>query len=293
MNRKLGYLCFVLAAFLYGSFGLFIRFLQADFNLYQQIFIRSFSALIFTIILVGALLPPGSRKFFKDPRVLSFGLVFPFSMFLWTTAVTMGSIHMSVFGLYTGSLVASPILSKILFKQRIAKKGIYSLLLSAVGVAFFCIGPSEEFSFLALAISFIAGVFQALCLCYRRWLGDINRLVVLLVQGVGGLLLIYLVLIFKGMDAFPNVGMQQYGIGFLFGAFVVLVSYLLLVGSKNLEISKGNVILSTELIWAALLAYLFLDEKIKLQGIVGMICIMTAVTLLIDKLKNSPNLPNS
>ncbi len=271
---------------LYGSFGLFIRSLQEHFSTLQQVFVRCFGAFVVALILITFLVPKSERQAIFQTKVLLFGLIFPFSIFLWTNAVTMGTVNLAVFGLYVGALITSPLLSKFLFKEEISKEVLYGLLLALVGVALFCVNPDEKFNSTALCLSIGAGIFQSISLCYRRWLGQVNRLAVVFVQSLGGLIVISNILLFYGLSMFPSVGAVPYYIGFSYGALVVLISYLLLVGSQNLEIAKGNIILSTELVWATILAILFLKEKPTLFQIIGSGFLLLAITMTIPKQQN-------
>lgn len=88
---------------------------------------------------------------------------------------------------------------------------------------------------------------------------------------------------------FPSVGAMPYYIGFSYGALVVLISYLLLVGSQNLELAKGNIILSTELVWATILAFIFLNERPTLFQIIGSAFLLLAITMTIPKQQKTKN----
>jgi hypothetical protein len=109
MNRCLGYISFFVVAMCYGSFGLFVRSLQFHFGTFQQIFVRSLGAFFVSLLLGYFLVPKSARGLIREPRVFLFGFIFPFSIFLWTSAVTLGTVHLSVFGLYVGSLFTSPL----------------------------------------------------------------------------------------------------------------------------------------------------------------------------------------
>ena len=285
MNRPLGYAAFFLTAIIYGSFGILIRILQGSFSPLQQIFIRSLGAVAISCIFALLLLPKGELRHIKNPKVLFFGLLFPCSIFCWTLAVTLGPINLAVFGLYFGSILFAPIFSRLLFHEVLTGRDTLVLFLAMVGVGVFCFKPGHDFSLEALGLSTFAGIFQALSLCYRRWLGSVSRLSVMLVQSIGGLGIATLLLLSTSQEMFPLVGVAPYGYALCYSALVVLVSYLLLIGSNNLESTRGNIILSAELFWAMVFAYIFLAEVPTKFEMIGSLILIFAMTLNIQKSK--------
>ena len=276
-NRSLGFLCFFTVAILYGSFGLFIRFLQTELTALQIVTLRSISAAFISLIWAVCKCHRADWRKLSQTRVWGFGLTFPISVLLWTIAVTYGTVRVATFGLCLGSLLASAVLGWKFYSERLTQKDILSLLLGLVGALIFSL-PFENFSEISrgLLLGICAGTVQAFNLCYRRWLGDISRPLVLAVQGLGGLCVcLILSLIFS--PSVPDISGGFIGIGILFGAVIVLVSYLLLIGSMNLELNKGSIILSTELIWVTLMAAAFLGEIPTMEQVAGCILLFTAL----------------
>jgi drug/metabolite transporter (DMT)-like permease len=276
-NRKIGFTSFLVAAVLYGTFGLLIRFLQNELTAVQQLTLRSFGAILFSLIFAF-----GARSDWtalKQKRVWGFGLAFPVSVILWTLAVTYGTVRSAVFGLYFGALISSAFLGWKLYSESLTKYNFFSLLLALVAAVVFSLPFSTlAENQLALLLGTIAGCVQSLNLCYRRWLGDVSRPLVVLVQSMGGFF-VTLIICFFTSSKVPQISTATLVAGLLFGAVVVLVSYLLLIGSKNLEINKGSLILSTELIWATLFAALFLNEIPTPQQSIGCVLLLAALAI--------------
>ncbi len=290
MNRRLGFLCFLGASVLYASFGLFVRALQTHFDVLQQIVLRNtFSSLIIIPIVLATGVAIDRRKL-SDRRLIMFALLFPFSIALWTGGIFVGTVRSATFGLYFGSLVGSSIFGKMFFQEQLTSKRAAGVALSIIGLFIF----SEPFGATSLNTPSVflgaaAGLFQALALCLRRWLAEIDRSFVLAAQSLGPLV------VCGGYCAiFEPISLSSFSpsilaTGFCYGAVVVMVSYLVLYGAQNLEIAKGSIVLSTELFWTTLVAALFLNEIPTMNEIIGCMFLFAAVaTIRSDNNSTSP-----
>lgn len=277
-STGLGFVCFLLAAISYGSFGLFIRCLEKDFSVPEQIFLRSAAAALIALPF-GALALRRAPQLLLSAKLWMFGIVFPVSIALWTAAVTMGTVRAAVFGLYFGSLVSAPIAAAFFLKEPFVRRTGIAGILALLGAAIFSLGGEQAAKATPILLGGLAGVFQALSLCYRRWLGDVPRPVVILVQSLGGTAFGVLLMLPTGLSL-PLAGVFPYAAAFLYGGLVVGVSALLLLGAQNLEITKGNVILATELVWALALAALFLGEQPTMNELLGTTVLLGALAVV-------------
>jgi drug/metabolite transporter (DMT)-like permease len=278
-DRKIGFLCFLGAAVLYGSFGLLIRTLDRDFSAVQQIALRSAGSLLIVICWIALSSPKQDFSALRQWKVWGFGLTFPISVFIWTISVVIGNVRSATFGLYFGSLIASAFLGWKLYSEKLTRYNVLSIGLALLATLVFTLPFSSSSSVLpSLFWSAVAGTIQSLNMCYRRWLKNVSRQIVILVQSMGGFIICSTIAfaVSKEMPVFSGTSLL---IGLLFGSLVVLVSYLLLVGSNNLELNKGSVILSTEIIWATLLAAVFLSEIPTPSQLLGCLLLLGALFL--------------
>ena len=281
MNRRTGYLSFFAASVIYGTFGVFIRALQGSFDALQQVVLRSAVAAAILLPLMFATTAAAERRKLRDPRLVLFALLFPFSMTLWTWATIVGTVRSAIFGLYLGSLIGAAILGKIFFREELNSRRIAGLGLSLIGLSVFCLPLAATVSSApSLLLGAVAGLFQALALCMRRWLTGINRTVVLAAQSLGPLLVCSALCALFDPIALSSVSPQVVAISCGYGVVVVLVSYLVLLGSQNLEIGQGTIILSTELIWAALIAAAFLNETPTFNECIGCLFLFSAAAIV-------------
>ena len=215
----------------------------------------------------------------REPRVWGFGLLFPFSVILWTLAVTHGTIRAATFGLYLGSLFASAALGRFFFAERLSRSEWWAFAVALGGVVAFA-SPWEglDADGFSLLLGTAGGLVQAVNLCYRRWLGEMSRPMVVTVQGLAGFAVsIAFALAVSSDFSVPSPGMLAAGI--LYGATVVLVSFLLLAGARNISVGSGSIILSSELVWAVGLGAAIFGEVPTAPQVVGCILLLAAVFL--------------
>jgi drug/metabolite transporter (DMT)-like permease len=279
---NIGYLCFIATALLYGTFGLFIRALQAHFSDFGQVAVRSLGALLVAIVWAISSTTSHDRRAFFSLRVWGFGITFPIAMLLWTISIVWGTVRSGTFGLYFGSLTASILFGRIFFQESITGKKIFCVAIALLGAATFIL-PFDiaDYTFASVCIGALGGCVQSLNLCYRRWLGDVSRPVVLVVQGAGGFVLC------AGLAALvspeiPTASIVGWGLGLGYGALSALVSYLLLVGARYIELSRGAIVLASDLVWATLFSALALGEIPTPYQLVG--CALLLGSTVIGKL---------
>ncbi|MFN8388936.1 MAG: DMT family transporter [Bdellovibrionota bacterium] len=277
-NRRLGFLAFLCAATLYGTFGLFIRHLSHSFTTLEQVVLRSLGS---ALVAVPWLLLRGDRTTLsqlRGPKVWGFGLLFPIGVSLWTLSVTVGSVRSSVFGLYLGALLSAAVLSRLFFSERLTPLKLGALACAVCGAVVYC-SPFVGLN-LSVSLGAAAGIFQATMLCYRRILREIDRYVVAAVQSIGSLVMSTALLLIFSHQAVPALELHPLAIGLAYGAIVVAVSHLLLIGAKNLDLTTGNIILSTELVWSVFFAALFLGEIPNMNELLG--CGILGIALVLS-----------
>lgn len=200
------------------------------------------------------------RRAFFSVRVWGFGVTFPIAMLLWTLSIVWGTVRSGTFGLYFGSLLASIPLGKMFFQESITPKKIFCVGIALLGAVTFLL-PFDiaDFTLTSVCIGALGGCVQSLNLCYRRWLGDISRPVILVVQGAGGFVLCAGLAAISSLQI-TTVSFEGWALGLMYGALSALVSYLLLVGARFIELSRGAILLASDLVWATLFAALALGE---------------------------------
>ena len=125
-----GTLSLLTGAFLYASFGVFIREMNKMFGVYAQVTARYLIVVVAALII--AIAYKISLKIDKKEllKVVIFSAMFPISVILFTISAINTKISISVFLLYGVGLIFSVILGKILFKEKINRQKSVSVIIS-------------------------------------------------------------------------------------------------------------------------------------------------------------------
>jgi drug/metabolite transporter (DMT)-like permease len=75
----------------------------------------------------------------------------------------------------------------------------------------------------------------------------------------------------------PALTIQAMVVSLVYGLLFLIISYLLLVGFQKTDINIGSMLVSTELFFGPLFAYLMFKESLTTPEIIGSILVIIAV----------------
>jgi drug/metabolite transporter (DMT)-like permease len=270
---------------LFGLSGVMAKYLSGSLNAYQVVEYR------FGIALLGALLILlffGQKLSFKgvDKRVLGwFAVTFPISVVLFTLSIFHGTVALAVFSFYTATLVTSFALGRLFFGEKIdtPKKLAFVAMLMAV-VAF--TDPFNNFSLsLGLVFGLLSGVVQGVASSFQKMLGSAtNKTSLLIVQCLAGFGLTLLILLATGQPLVAPLSGVEWLVTLAFGLAMLAITYLFLVGFKYTNLNTGSILVSSELLFGPLFAFLLLGENMPASILVG-----GAFTIMAALLAHLPN----
>lgn len=170
-------------------------------------------------------------------------------MILFTVSALNTKISVSIFLLYSVSLIGSAILGKAIFKESIGYQHRIAISLSLLGILIFSgvINNTLDLN-LGFVTGLIAGVFDAFANASRKLVKSIDWRKLLVYQ-------------------------------FSFGLALTLLSRLLLYGFSRVDLNIATPILASELIIAVALGWVLLNEHLSVFQIVGGIIIMLATII--------------
>ncbi len=280
MDKRKGLISLLLAGFVFGTFVIWIRALNKQINVYEQIVLRNFFVLIFSVIAIIAIKQPKPGKNFSRFALLGFALALPSSVILFNLSAISTKITTSIFSLYAGSIITAFIAGKFIFKEKFSWKEITAFCLALLGLIVMSY-PWSIFG-LGMVFGFLSGVFDGIANSLRKSLSaQIPKFYLVLVTGIAGIIVSGLVLLFSGNNI-TNLLQQPawvYGVGALFGFLLVLVNYLALVGFQNYDVSTGTIIISIELIFTAFFGWLLFAEVPNITDIMSGLCIIAAIVI--------------
>jgi drug/metabolite transporter (DMT)-like permease len=281
VNKLKGFLALLFSASIYGTFGVWVRFLEQDFTGSQQILVKNGVAFIFALIAV---------KFFKenfsfkgiDKRYMAFYLVaFLIGVPAFTFGILMAKVTTVIFGLYAGSLISSLIVGVMWFKEKVSITKMIAFGLVFLGLLIYVYPLSSDSLNLGLGLGLLSGLCDTVVNSTRKYLGDkIDRFALISLQALTGSVLAICLMVMNQEFTISSLSAGSVISGLIYGFITVGVAYLMLVGFQSFDLNLGTIVVSSELIFASLFALLLFGEVPKTTEVFGGIFIMAAIVVM-------------
>ncbi len=282
MNKVKGFLALFLAAIIFASFSIFIRLLSSDLMEFQQIGFRNFVG-----FLIGTLVVLFTKQSFASvgkvsPRyTLLYTLSFPLSVIFYTFAILQTKILTTLFGFYTGSLITSLVIGVLAFNEKIDRLKAISIGLVLLGFVSYMYPFTTNIFTVGFLLAMIGGFFDTVANSFRKYLaGKIDRFVLVVLQMVGGIAVAFPLMALSGQLHMPSISPLNWVIGIVFGGCLVVISYLLLVGFQNFDLNLGTVVMSSEMFFASVLAFIIFKEPSLPNELLGGALIILATVVV-------------
>ncbi|WP_283217946.1 EamA family transporter [Thermococcus sibiricus] len=265
LAMKGGYIFVFLAAIMWGTLGIFAKFLYG-FNLstYTIVFYRILFALIFLAVYLkvkglSLLIPKDRLPFYLG---FSFFSIFLFySLYFYT--VKISSVSFAVLMLYTAP-VYSLIFGRILFGERLTSSKIVAVFLVLLGVLLLNLDGKLNVSKLALLTGLLSGLTYSLYGVFVKFAVRKEEPEKVLFN----VLLIGLLFLLPIADLRVPTAALPYLLGLAF--FPTFLGYVLYnTALKSVEVSKASIIATIEPVVAIVLAYLIFGETLSLLQCFG------------------------
>lgn len=287
-SSTLGFLALVLAAFLFATFGVYIRVLSLDLNSYQQIFFRG----LLGFLLAGSLLSVLRKKIelrgVSKKTLAAYTLTFPFVVILFTFSILATKLTATLFGFYAGTLITSLLLGIQFFNESVTLTKKVALGLALGGLVIYTYPLSTNSFNVGLVLAFLSGLLDAVANALRKHLTNkIDRLVLVALQVLGMAVVSLPFVIFTLSDGLPTISPISWLVGLWFGVMLIVVNYLLLFGFSHFDLNLGSIALSSELFFAGIIGFLIYGEGVKpleLLGAVIMVLAMATTSLNLEKI---------
>ncbi|MCD6525230.1 MAG: EamA family transporter [Thermococcus sp.] len=272
---KRGYLLVFLAASMWGTLGIFAKYLDGfGLSPFTMVFYR----VLFALVLLGAYLKLRGIGLSIEKERLKFYAVYGFfSIFLFYTlyfyTVTISSVSFAVLLLYTAP-VYSIVLGRLVFGEPMSREKLVALVMVMVGVLLVN-GPGAEVSTKALIFGLLTGLTYALY-------GVLAKLAVRKEEPEKALF--YTLLFgFLFLLPFADFRVPTGAVPYLFALalFPTFLGYVLYNHAlKEVEVSRASIIATIEPVVAVLLAYILFGEKLTPSQMLGGALIIGASVLV-------------
>ncbi len=265
------------AALIYASFGVLIREMAEMFGNNAQVAFRFFVA--FAVLSLVIFLKKKTIKLPKDAikKAIMLGLAFCAILLLFTISVNNTKIANSVFLLYSGSIISSLLIGTLILKEKLTLVKIVAILLSLIGLAMY---SSAIFSLsVGVVTGVLAGLIEGGANALRKTLKGYDRNTVLWYQFAVGSIVATSVMLVSGEVAVKEVSTLAIVVGVVFGLLQIGLGNLLLYGFQHFDVNVGTIILACELIFAAIIGWIFLQESPNGNELLGGAFIFAASVL--------------
>lgn len=293
MNKQKGFISLLLTGLIFGSFGIWIRLLNRELTSFQQIALRNFIGLILSVILILIFKHKWEFKKVNKLSLLLYAFSYPIAVIFYVFAFLNAKIATVTFAFYAISYLVTFILGTFYFKDKLTLPKILGLVLAAIGLIFLSYPFSLAILNLGLVYAMVSGLFDSGTNTFRRLIsGKVDRFVLVAIQMLAGVVVAsVLLLIYK--QPFPIfLSSGTLGIALIFGFLLMSVSFLTLIGFQNFDLGLGTIVMSSELLFAPLFAFLVFRETLSTFELIGGIFILFGIivaNLHLMKLSKRPS----
>lgn len=277
-EKQKGLIALVGLAFIFASMGIFARYLQADFTLFQQMYLRVGLAFILGCLLFYPAIH--FRKLLtmskKDWSILFIRTI------LLNTAVILITLGLFI-GKYANVMVAGafpllPLLGYFLLKEKITKEKLFYITLGFIGIILIAVHDFSQVFNLSdwgrgELYAFLSALFFDLSFIARKWQGNHlnNKEITTFMFFLGGVLLIIGSIFVLG-EPIPSLSLFNFTtiiIIFLAALFIVANLFLTNYGFERVEaVIAGNIII-LEVFFALMISIILYSEIPTLREFIG------------------------
>lgn len=269
-KNLIGVLSLLAVGVLFGLSGVIAKYLSASLNPYQVVEYRFGIALVASLLLLAFTRKKLDIRRFNKKSLIFFAISFPISVVLFTLSIFNTSVAIAVFSFYTATLLTSFVLGRLFFNEALTTTKQVAFVLALLAVIIL----TDPFGSPSLGIGFVfgllSGVMQGIASSFQKQLSDAdNRIGLVALQGIAGLTLATLILGFIREPIYVSLAEVDWLIAVFFGLSMLAISYLFLIGFKYTNLNTGSIIVSSELLFGPLFAYLLLGEQLGMYVLIG------------------------
>ncbi|MCM1991757.1 DMT family transporter [Oceanirhabdus seepicola] len=283
------YLLIILGATLWGIISIFVKGLyNLGFGTLEVVFIRVFSASLILIVYI----------LFTDKNLLKINLkdiyyfigtgVFSIVFFNWCYFSAMKLIPLSVASilLYTAPAFVT-ILSRIVFKESITRRKVFSLLLTFIGCIFvtgYFPNTGGKITLLGLMFGIGSGFGYALYSIFgKAAMKKYDSITITVYSFIVASISLIPMIDLKNMVSLFNNG-QAYGYAIALGLFPTVLAFISYTkGLENIESSKASIIATIEPVVASIVGVVVFKQVLTLYQIVGILIVIMAIFIVSEK----------
>jgi drug/metabolite transporter (DMT)-like permease len=281
MKKILGFISLFIAAVTFGSFGIWIRLLNREMSIYQQLVLRNAFAFIITIFIV--LLTKQLKNIewnkVKKPNLVFYTFLALLAGIAYNFSIINTKIALATFAFYLGTILTGWVAGFLFYKEKLNAEKWLSLIFVLIGLGLFAYPFTNSSINLGFITGIVSGVLDGSANGFGKdFAGKISKSVLVLLTTIGSILVNSLMIAYfhQGSNYVATMSTTAWVVVAFLGCLVVILSYLLLVGFQNFDLSSGSIVLSLELLFALIFGILVFQEYPTGKELLGGLFILVA-----------------
>lgn len=246
------------AAFVYAFTGVMVREMSPMWGDKAQVAARYLP--VFFFLLGLRFITKSKAKIPQNQYFNSFGFAIAFALVVlfFTASIQNTTLANCLFVFYASNMVTSFLLGTVLLNEQISKNRMIALFFALAGLSLY--SKSVLSIDIGIILAICAGILGGISNIFAKLLKGVDRNSVILVQYGIGSVFTWLITLISGEQIIRHSSWRGVGLTLLFAVILVIGANLLLYGLQHFDVNIGTVILSTELIFGALLGWILFQE---------------------------------
>ena len=241
-----------------------------------------FTRFVLAVIVMILIRPQVIKLFTKDLLLRGFGAGLFLGAGYILQTVGLANTGAAITGFVTGLyVVLTPLFAAAIFKERVSKTTWLYVIMATIGLALLSLkGWSVGFGELMVFLSAIA--FAAHITALSKWSAGRDVYAMTITQLIMCAILTGIASAFEGYSLPPDNGV--WGVVIFTAVFATAIAFIVQTWSQaHMSATKVAVILTMEVVFAAIFAIIFAGERLTLQAALGGILVVTAMYLIVLK----------
>ncbi|MEK7594290.1 MAG: DMT family transporter [Patescibacteria group bacterium] len=276
------------AAMAYALTGIFVRAVSPMWTDKAQVAVRF--SLVFFFLAIYQLVRK-NRAWVPSKQlapILFGGLLSTIMILSFTIAIGKTTIANVLFVFYAANMITSFLLGTLSLKEQVSRTKLIALALAILGLAVYSgsIASGNQ----GIILSIVAGIAGGTINLINKQLTGVDRTAVLALWFGLVTMLSSGWLLLSGDQILRSASLHLSLLTIVFALVIVVGAYLTLYGFQHFDVNIGSVIMSTELVFAAVMAYFLFNEVPQAHELAGGAFILLASVIgsgIFDKPKNS------
>lgn len=236
-------------------------------------------ALVCIMLFAYGLIKKQSIKLSTNSKLYAVGLGIAFAsvVLCFTASIQKTTIANAMFTFYAATMISSFLFGTILFKETVNKKKLAAIALALGGLSVY--SDSLIAGSIGILLGVSAGISDGFANVFRKKLSGTDSIAVLKIQFLVGVIFNFALLLITKEQIIRTASFVGALNTIIFSIVILAAGFLVLYGFQNFDVNVGAVIMSSEIVVAVILAFIFYQEVPSAHELTGGLLILFASIL--------------